>query len=197
MGIGIGGLLRVADAVVGLSDLARTFRRARTGPQDLTAGAAGPIEARLAGVVVAALKEAFDRDRARLEIERARMEAERQRAEEALRLERLRQAADCELGRLRVLASVVLVVWITSAFFGARLLGIAPRPPKIALASGWGVLLLALATLVAAYGRVSSSLAAEQGDSAELATGIAGSLAPWLVIVGAGLTGASLLLAAW
>lgn len=197
MALGIGGLLRVADAVAGLSDIARTFRRPTTGPEDLTAGVAGPIETRLAGLVVAALKEAFDRDHARLELERAHMEAERQRAEEALRFERVRQAADRELGRLRVLAAVVLIVWITSAFLGARLFGTAQRPPKIALASGWGVLLLALAALVAAYGRVSSSLAAEPGDSGELVTGIAGSLAPWLVIVGAGLTGASLALAVW
>jgi hypothetical protein len=197
MALGIGGLLRVADAVVGLSDIARTFRRPTTGPQDLTAGGAGPIETRLAGLVVAALQEVFERDRARLELERAQMEAERQRAEEALRLERVRQAADRELGRLRVLAGIVLVVWFTSAFLGARLLGTAQRPPKLALALGWGVLLLALAALVAAYGRVSSSHAAEPGDSGELAIGIAGSLAPWLVIIGAGLTGASLLLALW
>ncbi|RPJ84398.1 MAG: hypothetical protein EHM13_04470, partial [Acidobacteria bacterium] len=33
-------------------------------------GGLGPIEARLAGIVVAALKEAFDRDSARLDLER-------------------------------------------------------------------------------------------------------------------------------
>src|SRR6185369_13315161 len=47
----------------------------------------GGLEARLAGVVVAALKEAFDRDTRRLDLERQQLEAERQRAERALRLE--------------------------------------------------------------------------------------------------------------
>ena len=53
----------------------------------------GGLEARLAGVVVAALKEAFDRDTQRLELEREQLDAERQRAERALRLELRRQAA--------------------------------------------------------------------------------------------------------
>ena len=40
----------------------------------------GALEARLAGVVVAALKEAFDRDSRRLELERDQLAAERLRA---------------------------------------------------------------------------------------------------------------------
>src|SRR2546430_13789583 len=64
-------------------------------------GLAGQIEARLTNVVVAALKEAFDRDHARLELERAQIEEQRRRAEEALRLELRRQVLDRELGRLR------------------------------------------------------------------------------------------------
>ena len=59
---------------------------------------AGQLEAPLTNVVVAALKEAFDRDHARLELERAQLEEERRRAEQALRLELRRQAADRELG---------------------------------------------------------------------------------------------------
>ena len=42
---------------------------------DLPTG--GPLEARLAGVVVAALKEVFDRDSVRLEMERSQIDAER------------------------------------------------------------------------------------------------------------------------
>src|SRR6185369_13257388 len=65
----------------------------------------GGLEARMAGVVVAALKEAFDRDTRRLELEREQLAAERQRAER-LRLELHRQAGDREIGRLRLLAGV-------------------------------------------------------------------------------------------
>ena len=43
-------------------------------------GLAGQIETRLTNVVVAALKEAFERDHARLELERAQMEEQRRRA---------------------------------------------------------------------------------------------------------------------
>src|SRR6267378_1719041 len=79
-----------------------------------TQGLAGQIETRLTNVVVAALKEAFDRDHARLELERAQMEEERHRAEEALRHELRRQALDRELARLRLLAGTALVGWIAS-----------------------------------------------------------------------------------
>ena len=51
----------------------------------------GHLEARLTGVMVSALKEAFDRDAARLDLERAALDDQRRRAEEALRLELVRQ----------------------------------------------------------------------------------------------------------
>src|SRR5207237_5751493 len=114
-----------------LRDAARRFRgdpppaSAETGLSQTTApGSAlvGQIETRLTNVVVAALKEAFDRDHARLELERAQMEEQRRRAEEALRLELRRQAADRELARLRLLGGVALVGWIAAvALFVARL----------------------------------------------------------------------------
>ena len=53
-------------------------------------------------MVVAALKEAFDRDHARLELERGQLEEERRRAAAALQAELRRQAIDRELGRLRL-----------------------------------------------------------------------------------------------
>jgi hypothetical protein len=90
--------LRIIDAIAGVTDLA-LGRRPRTEsdrPGQLTPGsrALDHLEARLAGVIVAALKEAFDRDSRRLEMEREHVEAERDRAERALRLELLRQAGD-------------------------------------------------------------------------------------------------------
>src|SRR6185436_9870926 len=74
--------------------------------------ALGNLEARLAGVVVAALKEAFDRDNRRLDLEREQAQAERLRAERALRLELARQAVDREIGRLRLTAGVAVACWL-------------------------------------------------------------------------------------
>jgi hypothetical protein len=78
------------------------------------------LDTRLAGVVVAALKEAFDRDKARMELERAPLDAERERVEQALRAELRRQAADLALGRVRTTAIMAIGVrdassWCASA----------------------------------------------------------------------------------
>src|SRR6476660_1172926 len=125
-------IFRAFDAAMALRDAAKRFRgdAPPAQPADTTvspasgAGSAlvGQIETRLTNVVVAALKEAFDRDHARLELERAQLEEQRRRAEEALRLELRRQAADRELARLRLLGGVALVGWIAAvALFVARL----------------------------------------------------------------------------
>src|SRR4051812_4219849 len=97
--------LRILDTVIGVADIARTATGNRGNAEpppepehlDLSARAAGGgLEARLAGVVVAALKEAFDRDTRRLDLERQQLAAERERAERAMQLEIHRQAADRE-----------------------------------------------------------------------------------------------------
>src|SRR5262245_35080678 len=98
--------LRMLDTVIGLADIASRKLHARTetngGRRDdaVATGSigGGALEARLAGVVVAALKEAFDRDHQRLDLERERIDGERQRAERALRLELRRQAGEREIG---------------------------------------------------------------------------------------------------
>src|SRR5688572_3300494 len=119
-------------------------------------GLAGQIETRLTNVVVAALKEAFDRDHARLELERTHLEQERRRAEAALRLEMRRQAADRELARLRLLAATALVGWIASVLaLGARIAAVS-TPGRVALAVGWAFLLAALGAAFSAQGRVSA-----------------------------------------
>src|SRR6185369_15173085 len=121
--------LRIFDMLIGVTDIARSSRGrpAAEGAetQQLAPGsrALGHLETRLAGVVVAALKEAFDRDTRRLELEREQVEAERARAERALRLELRRQAGDREIGRLRLLAGVAVVAWLGTLFFSARLMG--------------------------------------------------------------------------
>src|SRR4051812_31060703 len=118
--------LRLIDAFIGVGDVVRRVK-ARGADDEPRQGAVGPsalggIEARLAGVVVAALKEAFDRDHQRLELERQQLEAERQRAERALRLEMLRQAGDREIGRMRLVAGVALAGWAGTLLLASRLL---------------------------------------------------------------------------
>src|SRR5207237_2441480 len=124
---------RVLDALIGVSDIGRSRRIGRlrddSESRQLEAkaapGALGGLETRLAGVVVAALKEAFDRDTRRLDLEREQLEAERRRAERALKLELLRQTGDREIGRLRLVAGVAVATWIGSLFFVGRLAAVA------------------------------------------------------------------------
>src|SRR3954469_3175913 len=101
--MGMAQWMRGPDTVSGLAPLSGRFRRPAEGQGGLPSpgGPLGGLETRLAGVLVAALKEAFDRDSTRLELERSQIEAERQRAEEALRAELRRQAGERALGQLR------------------------------------------------------------------------------------------------
>ncbi|MCU1381341.1 MAG: hypothetical protein JWL71_38, partial [Acidobacteria bacterium] len=127
--------------------------------QQLEAGARAPggLEARMAGVVVAALKEAFDRDSRRLELEREQLAAERQRAERALALELQRQAGDREIGRLRLLAGAAGAGWIATLWLSTRSIGtgIATRAT---LGSGWLLLLGAVAASFVAQSRVAAAM---------------------------------------
>src|SRR2546428_6776954 len=119
--------LRIIDTILGVTDFARSRapRAQSDAPDQLVpgSGALGHLETRLAGVVVAALKEAFDRDTRRLELERAQLDAERERAERVLRLELRRQAGDREIGRLRLLAGAPGGGRGRAPLFSARLCG--------------------------------------------------------------------------
>ena len=114
--------LQIIDAVVGVVQLRAQPEEPEAATEELqqqqqieaAARTPGGLEARMAGVVVAALKEAFDRDTRRLELERDQLAAERERAERALRLELQRQAADREIGRLRLLAGVAVAGWLVT-----------------------------------------------------------------------------------
>jgi hypothetical protein len=188
--------LQILDAVIGVTDLARSRKirkmsqEAADPQQQLEAGRAGAalggLETRLAGVVVAALKEAFERDTHRLELEREQLEAERQRAERALRLELRRQASDREIGRLRLLAGVSVASWIGTLFFSARLMG-GPAGARVALGAGWLFLVAAFAASFVAQSRVAD--AASRTDDAAVDSGVAGSLALWLIVAGLALVG--------
>jgi hypothetical protein len=152
------------------------------------------VEARLAGVLVAALKEAFDRDAERLRLEREQLEADRQRADRALRLERIRQAGERELGRLRLTAIGAVVSFIGALAFSGRLIdgGIGARS---ALAGAWTLLLAALAAAFVGHahaGRLLASVDPRHDGTFEPAA--AGLLAPWLLVAGLGLLGLALFL---
>ena len=195
--------LQLIDAALGVANFARG-RQAAPPPDDLSqqlepgSRAPGGLEARLAGVVVAALKEAFDRDSRRLEFEREQLAAERERAERAMRLELQRQAGDREIGRLRLLAGVAVTAWIGTLVLSATLVA-AGLPARASLGSAWLFLLGAIAASFVAQSRAASAIArlATGGDShrGEIGSGAAGVFALWLLLCGLVLVGVATLLA--
>jgi hypothetical protein len=191
-----GGLLKAFETVMALREVAK--RVAGGAPhvadsglvQAPSAGITGQIEARLTNVVMAALKEAFDRDHARMELERAQMEEQRRRAEEALRQELRRQAADRELARLRILAITALVGWIASvSVFIARISAVS-LAGKLVMAGGWVCLLATMAIAFSAQGRVGDEIV--KGRDV-VAAARPGSIAVWLLTAGLALAAFSLM----
>jgi hypothetical protein len=189
---------RVLDAVIGVTDIALRGRGGHRPPEDegrrlAREGPPGTLETRLAGVVVAALKEAFDRDGRRLEFERQQVEAESARAERALRLELRRQAADRELARLRLTAVVAVASWLGTLFFSVRLIG-GSLGARVTLGAGWALLLVAIATAFAAQTATSQAVARVDVDDT-VPSSAAGALAPWLIVLGLALIGLAVLIA--
>jgi hypothetical protein len=155
----------------------------------------GQLEARMTGVVVAALKEAFDRDARRLELERDQAEREQLRAERLLRLELLRQAGDREIGRLRLMAGVAVGSWIGTLFFSARLVA-GPMRGRVMLGAGWLLLLVALSLSFAAQARVGVALARIDDPVArpdDLTAGT-GAVVPVLIVMGLAVIGLAMLI---
>lgn len=188
----VGNLFRAYETVMALRDAARKLKNpASEEPSTALSqsaavqGLAGQIETRLTNVVVAALREAFDRDHARLELERAQIEEQRRRAEEALRLELRRQAIDREIARLRLLAGTALVGWLASvAVLFIHSGGVASR---VILGVGWLLLLGALGTAFNTQGRVSVQ-SIDGGQPVAI-----GALPLWLLLTGFAATAVSLL----
>jgi hypothetical protein len=200
--------LQLIDAALGVANFARGRKAAgatddQQQQQQLESAARVPggLEARMAGVVVAALKEAFDRDSRRLDLEREQLAAERQRAERALRLELQRQAADREIGRLRMLAGVAVAGWI-----GTLLLAMLPGGvmrggigARVSLGVGWLLLGAALAAAFSAQAQVARALESLAGDdnpprTTGIAPGPAGAAALWLIVAGLALVGLAVLM---
>lgn len=196
--MGIAEWMRVLDTVGGLAQMTGKLRPRATAEGGLTPageGASGGLEARLAGVVVAALKEAFDRDRARLDLERAQLDAERKRADEALSAELRRQAVERALGQLRLIAIMAIAGWMLSAALAAWLPGMRAGLPRSLLGAGW---LLAFGALGCAFagsqGILSSSDCASAPPDGPPRAGAAGA-APWVLLAALGAIAASLLAA--
>ena len=197
--------LQILDAVIGVTDIVRSRKIKSLAatqsepPQQLEAAvrAGGPLEARLAGVVVAALKEAFERDARRIEFEREQAAAERERAERVLRLELQRQAGDREIGRLRLLAGVAVASWIGTLFFSTRLMS-AGVGARWLVGGGWILLLAAVAASFSGQAKVAAALdalAREDGARARPIASAAGTAAVWLIVAGLGLVGFAVMLA--
>ncbi len=201
---------KVAQTIFGIADVSRRMlnpseaSRQPTGSDLESAGGGllGHVEARLTGVVISALKEAFDRDAARLDAERAALDDQRRRAEEALRLELVRQAADRALARLRAIGVLALTIWIVSVLVAVM---VAWRLPaglggsgRAVLACGWAGLLAGMGAAFAAQQEVSRWVGAAQASratAADLPESGLSLLAPWLVLVGLALVAASVLMA--
>jgi hypothetical protein len=193
-------VIKAFDTMMALRDVARRMtggEQPRAGGdsglmQSQSPGMAlgGQVETRLTNVVMAALKEAFDRDHARMELERAQLEEQRRRAEEAMRQELRRQAADRELARLRMLCATALVGWIAAvALFVARM-NSASISARAVMAAGWLLLLASFATAFASQAKVGDRII-DGGDTAEAAK--AGSIAVWLLTAGLALAAGSLM----
>ena len=191
-----GNLLNAFDALMAFRNAARRLKSGgedEPAPPATTAVSAlsGQIESRLTNVVVAALKEAFDRDHARLELERAQLEEQRRRAEEAMQMELRRQAAERELGRLRLLAGAALVGWVASVALLIARLGEMTGVARGMMALGWLLILAALGAAFSAQGRVGAYV---PDAKRPIDLGSAGAVAVWLLIAGLGVSAMSLLL---
>jgi hypothetical protein len=201
MGINFLKLWKVVDTLNTVAQATKAVRRSTAGPapsDDLPSGfggTVGQLEARLAGVVVAALKEAFDRDRARTDFERSHLDAERQRAEAALRLEYLKQVGDRALTEMRLIMGLDVAVWLVSALLVAWLPAVRELAPKLLLGGGWLALIGSLACASVAQNHVVGWLATAAQSSAVPSQGTAPLAARWLFLAALALVALSLLIA--
>jgi hypothetical protein len=158
------GWIRVIETVGGLIDIGQRVTRGASAaggqkdPLSAPMGGTGGLEARLAGVLVAALKEAFDRDRTRLELEQSQVDAERRRAEEALRLELRRQEGERAVAHARLLITLAIAAWLASALLVVVVPGARVMPARAVLAIGWTLLIGSAGTAFASYYHVASWL---------------------------------------
>ena len=162
-------------------------------------GLIGSFEAKMTGVLVSALREAFNRDAARLEAEREHAAQERRRAEMALQLEMARQAAERDAARLRAVGLLALIVWLASLLY-VTVHPVAGAAARVILGIAWACLTGAIAAAFVGYGRVrdaAARLPTLPGDGTVAppapARVVAADAASWLAVGGLALAATSLL----
>jgi len=189
--------MKVLDTVSSLAQLSGRFRREPGADPAAPPGAGGPmaLEARLAGVVVAALQEAFDRDRARMDLERSQVEGEQRRAAEALAAELRRQAAERALGQLRLIAIISVGVWMLSAVLAAWLPGMRDGVSRTLIGGGWALAFASIGCAFAGWQGISEWSGAAGAGVTTPPSSAAAAAAPWLLLAALALVGASLLTA--
>ncbi len=199
--MGVAEWMRILDTVGGLAQMTAKLRprpadhaASASGEALAGSGAPGTLEARLAGVVVAALKEAFDRDRARMEMERSQIDAERKRADELLAAELRRQSAERSLGQLKLIAILAAAGWALSALVAVWLPGMRGGLSRGMLGAGW---LLALAALGCAFAAGQRIFADDfsTAPSRIAPGGPAAAAAPWVLLASLGAIAAGILTA--
>lgn len=186
-------MYKVFETVVSVLDIKKEDTRAQPpagSPVPPPPTFADQIEARLTNVVVAALKEAFDRDHARLELERAHFDEQRRRAEESMRVDLQRQAIDREISRLRLLAAAGLIGWIASVVLLVIQRQQIGGPSGVMLVAASAALLGSIGTAFSAQATVGTRTGDTDGP---LATPAA-SASLWLLLAGLALAAGSLLL---
>lgn len=191
--MGAGQWMKILGTVTTLAQVGARFIHPPSTDVAPSAGAGSSLEHRLAGVVVAALKEAFDRDRTRMDFERETLEAERSRAERALQAELRRQAADRALMQIKLISVFAGLVLLMSSVLAAWIGGMRSGGSAVLLTIGWAMALGTLGCVFAAWQQVTVWASATEpppaGSSSLAAT------APWLLIGSLVFIAASLLMA--
>ncbi len=195
------------DRVEKAIDFALGVAGSRSTPADPRAGTTaeprgglvGSFETKMAGVLVSALREAFNRDAARLEAEREQAEHERRRAELALQLEMARQAAEREAARLKAIGTLAVIVWLASLLY-VTVHPIGYGAARVILGAAWACLTSAIAAAFVGYGRVRDAalrLPATPGGNVPPSPpsrfAAAADAASWLAVGGLALAATSLL----
>lgn len=186
--MGVGQWMKVLGTVTTLAQAGAQFRR---GISTEVASPGTSLEHRLAGVVVAALKEAFDRDRARMDLERETLEAERARAERALEAELRRQASERALMQLKLISVFSGLVLLMSSVLAAWIGGMRAGASALLLTLGWVMALGALGCVFAAWQQV--AVWASAPDPPPAGSSKLAATAPWLLLGSLSLVAASLL----
>jgi hypothetical protein len=190
--------MRVLDTISGLAQMSGKFlpkAPPEGGSLATQEPGVGRLETHLAGVVVSALKEAFDRDRTRMDLERAQIESERRRVQEALAAEVRRQATERALSQLRLIAVMALGAWMLSAALAVWLPGMRSGVPRALLGAGWALAFAALGCTFASWQQISAWTVATASatSGSDSPTSAAASAAPWTLLLALAAIGGSLL----